>query len=103
MCELTADDIVRQGQSGARANPALTLTEARKQLEALLGPEGFATLEQVESLQVLCGISQRTFYNLHIFILQSSENLAFNQVNQTAFIPNEEIRQELTIATESTK
>ena len=29
--------------------------------------------------------------------------LAFNQVNQTAFIPNEEIRQELTIATESTK
>ena len=29
--------------------------------------------------------------------------LAFNQVNQTAFLPNEEIRQELTIATESTK
>ena len=29
--------------------------------------------------------------------------LAFNQVNQTAFIPNEEIRKELTIATESTK
>lgn len=63
MCELTADDIVRQGQPGARAKPAVTLTEARKQLEELLGPEGFATLEQVESLQVLCGISQRTFYN----------------------------------------
>ena len=29
--------------------------------------------------------------------------LAFDQVNQTAFIPNEEIRQELTSATESTK
>ncbi|MDO5350855.1 MAG: AAA family ATPase [Lachnospiraceae bacterium] len=29
--------------------------------------------------------------------------LAFNQMDQTAFIPNEEIRQELTIATESTK
>lgn len=29
--------------------------------------------------------------------------LAFNQTNQTAFIPNEEIRQELTAATESTK
>ena len=29
--------------------------------------------------------------------------LAFNQVDQTAFIPNEEIRQELTIATESIK
>ncbi|MGN1140297.1 MAG: AAA family ATPase [Oliverpabstia sp.] len=29
--------------------------------------------------------------------------LAFNQVDRTAFIPNEEIRQELTIATESTK
>lgn len=29
--------------------------------------------------------------------------LAFNQVDQTAFIPNEEIRRELTIATESTK
>lgn len=29
--------------------------------------------------------------------------LAFNQINQTVFIPNEEIRQELTIATESTK
>lgn len=29
--------------------------------------------------------------------------LAFNQVDQTAYIPNEEIRQELTIATESTK
>lgn len=29
--------------------------------------------------------------------------LAFNQVDQTAFIPNEEIRKELKIATESTK
>ena len=29
--------------------------------------------------------------------------LAYNQMDQTAFIPNEEIRQELTIATESTK
>lgn len=29
--------------------------------------------------------------------------LAFNQVDQTAFISNEEIRQELTVATESTK
>ena len=29
--------------------------------------------------------------------------LAFNQMDQTAFVPNEEIRQELTIATESTK
>lgn len=29
--------------------------------------------------------------------------LAFNQMNQTAFVPNEEIRQELTTATESTK
>lgn len=29
--------------------------------------------------------------------------LGYNQVNQTAFVPNEEIRQELSIATESTK
>lgn len=29
--------------------------------------------------------------------------LGYNQINQTAFIPNEEIRQELTTATESTK
>ena len=62
-CDLAADDIVKQAQPGARAKPSVTLTQARRMLEELLGPEGCATLEQVESLQVGAGISQRTFYN----------------------------------------
>lgn len=61
-CDLTADDIVKQAQPGARAKPALTLTTTRKMLEELLGPEGCATLEQVETLQAAAGISQRTLY-----------------------------------------
>lgn len=62
-CELTADDIVKQAQPQARAKPAETLTQARKRLEELLGPQGYATLEQVETLQAAEGISQRTLYN----------------------------------------
>lgn len=61
-CDLAADDIVKQAQPGARAKPSVTLTQARRMLEELLGPEGCATLEQVENLQVGEGISQRTFY-----------------------------------------
>ena len=59
-CNLTADDIVKQAQPGARAKPALTLTAARKMLEELLGAEGCATLEQVETLQEAAGISARS-------------------------------------------
>lgn len=61
-CNLTADDIVKQGQPGARAKPAITLTRARQMLEELLGVNGYATLEQVETLQEQAGISDRTLY-----------------------------------------
>lgn len=62
-CDLTADDIVKQAQPGARAKPSVTLTAARKMLEELLGPEGCATLEQVETLQETADISRSTLYN----------------------------------------
>lgn len=61
-CTWTADDIVRQFHPGARLKPAVTLTAARKQLEELL-KDGSATLEEVEQLQELAGISRGTLYN----------------------------------------
>ena len=61
-CNWTADDIVRQFQPGARMKPAVTLTAARKQLEEVM-KDGSATLEEIEQLQVLAGISRGTLYN----------------------------------------
>lgn len=61
VCNWTADDIVRQFQPGARLKPAVTLTAARKQLEDLM-KDGSATLEEVEQLQELAGISRATLY-----------------------------------------
>ena len=43
-----------------RAKPATTLTGAIKQLEELLWTEGYATMEQVDTLQVSAGISAGT-------------------------------------------
>ena len=63
-CDLTADDLVKQAQPGTRAKPAVTLTQARKMLEELLGADGFATIEQIETLQMTAGVSQATFYRV---------------------------------------
>lgn len=60
--DLTADDIIKQSTQG-RDKPAATLTATMAKLVELLGPEGWATLEQVETWQTLEGISQRTLYN----------------------------------------
>ena len=60
--DLTADDIISQAAQ-SRNKPAVTLTEAMRKLDELLGEENAATLEQVETLQTLEGISQRTLYN----------------------------------------
>lgn len=60
-CSLTVNEIVKQSQPQARSKPAATLTGARKALEELLGPEGYATLEQVETLQAALGCSAGTF------------------------------------------
>ena len=46
----------------SRNKPAVTLTEAMRKLDELLGEENAATLEQVETLQTLEGISQTTLY-----------------------------------------
>lgn len=60
--DLTADDIIKQAAQ-TRSKPAATLTATMAKLEELLGDEGWATLEQVETWQTLEGISQRTLYN----------------------------------------
>lgn len=62
-CELTADDIVKQAQPQARAKGAVTLTRARRMLEELMGAGGYATLEQIETLQEGQGISRATLYD----------------------------------------
>lgn len=60
-CDLSADDIVKQSEEKrGRAKPATTLTGAIKQLEELLWTEGYATMEQVDTLQVSAGISAGT-------------------------------------------
>ena len=59
--DLTADDIISQAAQ-SRNKPAVTLTEAMRKLDELLGEENAATLEQVETLQTLEGISQTTLY-----------------------------------------
>ena len=41
----------------------MTLTAAMDKLEELLGEDGYATLRQIETMQVLEGISQRSLYN----------------------------------------
>lgn len=61
--DLSADDILRQGDGRGKNKPAITLSNAVSQLENLLGPEGCATLEQVDALQSGAGMSQRTMYN----------------------------------------
>lgn len=59
--ELSADDIVKQAIPGARAKPAVTLSQACQMLQDLLGAaDGGATLEQVETLQIMGGLSERT-------------------------------------------
>lgn len=60
--DLTADDIIKQSTQG-RDKPAATLTAIMAKLEELLGPEGWATLEQVETWQTLEGIAKSTLYN----------------------------------------
>lgn len=60
-CDLSADDIVKQSEEKrGRSKPATTLTGAIKQLEELLWTEGYATMEQVDTLQVSAGISAGT-------------------------------------------
>ncbi len=60
-CDLSADDIVKQSEEKrGRAKPATTLTGAIKQLEELLWTDGYATMEQVDTLQVSVGISAGT-------------------------------------------
>ena len=46
-----------------RDKPAPTLTDAMDALSGLLGEDGFATVQQVETLQKASGISQRTMYS----------------------------------------
>ena len=46
-----------------RNKPAPTLTDAMDALSSLLGEDGFATVQQVETLQKASGISQRTMYS----------------------------------------
>ena len=61
VCDLSADDIVKQSEDGrGRNKPAVTLTNAIKQLEELLWTDGYATMEQVDTLQTLAGISHGT-------------------------------------------
>lgn len=62
-CDLSADDIVKQAEVKTRNKPAVTLTAAMNKLEELLGPDGFATLEQVETMQTLEGIAKSTLYS----------------------------------------
>lgn len=62
-CELSADEIVKAAAPASRVRQAVTLTDAMRQLDELLGEEGGATLEQVEALQTLAGISKSTLYN----------------------------------------
>lgn len=59
--ELTADDIIKQSAQ-VRDKPAATLTATMAKLEELLGVEGWATLEQVETWQTLEGIAKTTLY-----------------------------------------
>ena len=60
--DLTADDIIKQSATQTRNKPAATLTAAMSKLEELLGTEGWATLEQVETWQTLEGLSRATLY-----------------------------------------
>lgn len=61
VCDLSADDIVKQSEDGrGRNKPAVTLTSAIKQLEELLWAGGYATMEQVDTLQAAAGISHGT-------------------------------------------
>lgn len=46
-----------------RNKPAITLTEAINALGGLLGEDGFATIEQIETLKNAAGISKSTMYN----------------------------------------
>lgn len=59
--ELTADDIIKQSAQ-VRDKPAATLTATMAKLEELLGVEGWATLEQIETWQTLEGIAKTTLY-----------------------------------------
>jgi len=59
--DLTADDIIKQSAQ-VRDKPAATLTATMTKLEELLGAEGWATLEQVETWQTLEGIAKTTLY-----------------------------------------
>ena len=59
--ELTADDIIKQSAQ-TRDKPAATLTATMAKLEALLGAEGWATLGQVETWQMMEGIAKTTLY-----------------------------------------
>lgn len=61
--DLTADDIIKQSAEQTRNKPAATLTATMDKLEELLGDEGWATLEQVETWQTLEGIAKSTLYN----------------------------------------
>lgn len=60
-CDLAADDIIRQS-AAARNKPAVTLSNAMQLLQNIMGPDGYATLEDVEKMQAGAGISDRTLY-----------------------------------------
>lgn len=50
--DLTADDIIKQAEPQGRNKPAVTLTAAMDKLEELLGKDGYATLRQIETMQI---------------------------------------------------
>lgn len=60
-CDLTADDIIKQSE-GKRKKTAVTLTATVNHLNELLYGDGVATLEQVERLQEILGVSRTTLY-----------------------------------------
>lgn len=81
--DLTADDIIRQAEPQGRNKPAVTLTAAMDKLEELLGEDGYATLRQIEAMQVLEGISQRSLYNARKELALQTVSIGKNEKRET--------------------
>lgn len=76
-------DGIRQAEPQGRNKPAVTLTAAMDKLEELLGEAGYATLRQIETMQVLEGISQRSLYNARKELALQTVSIGKNEKRET--------------------
>ena len=80
--ELNADDVLNP-RMGTRKKPSVCKEEAADALLDLLGEDGYATLDDVQTLQYAMGFSERTLYNAKKDLALESVSLGFGKTKKT--------------------